>query len=71
MNLMVALSNFCSLLNALDYPIKAVILQTRHISLQILQWTCVNAEIGIFLSLQKHNCLLQSAAGKTASLNEP
>ena len=40
-------------------------------SLRIPQWTCVNAEIGVFLSLQKCNCLLQSAAENADSVNEP
>ena len=39
--------------------------------LRILQWTCINTEIGNFISLQKCNCLPQSVAENAVSVNEP
>ena len=47
------------------------LIQTRRSGLRIPQWTCINAEIGNFLSMQKCNSLPQSAAENADSLNEP
>ena len=39
--------------------------------LRILQWTCINTEMGNLISLQKCNCLPQSVAENAVSVNEP
>ena len=55
----------------IDSELIFMLIQTRCCSLRIPQRTCVNAELGNFLSLQNRNCLLQSAAENAACVNKP
>ena len=47
------------------------LIQTRRSCLRIPQCISINKYLENFLSLQKHNCLLQSAEENTACVNEP